>query len=100
MSNSLIATPLWSDKGLTKLLKEASFEDIQIFEETETFSHETAEEWWDSLWSHATRAKLEQISPDQLNRLREKVISMTTSLDKQNGLTEDLQVFYGIAKNG
>jgi ubiquinone/menaquinone biosynthesis C-methylase UbiE len=98
-TSSLIATPLWSDRELTKLLREASFEDIQIFEETKIFSHETAEEWWNSLWSHATRAKLEQISPDQLKNLREKVISMARSLDKQNGLIEDLQVFYGIAKN-
>ncbi len=80
------------------MLKEASFKDIQIFEETKIFSHETAEEWWNSLWSHATRAKLEQISSDQLNNLRENVISITTSLDKQNGLTEDLQVFYGVAQ--
>lgn len=99
-ANGLIVTPLWSGRELTKLLEEASFEDIQIFEETKTFSHATAEEWWNSLWSHATRAKLEQLSPDQLNNLREKVISTATSLDKQNGLTEDLQVFYGIAKNG
>lgn len=99
-TNSLITTPLWSDRELTKILKEASFDHIQIFEETKTFSHKTAEDWWDSLWSHATRAKLEQISSAQLNNLREKVISMATSLDKQNGLTEDLQVFYGIAKNG
>lgn len=100
ITNNLIITPIWSDRELTKLLKEAFFNDIQIFEETKTFSHETAEEWWNSLWSHATRAKLEQISSDQLIDLREKVISMATSLSKQNRLTEDLQVFYGIAKNG
>ena len=97
-TNSLIATPLWSDRELIKILKEASFDDIQIFEETKTFSHETVEAWWNSLWSHAIRAKLEQLSPDQLNNLREKVISMATSLNKQNGLDEDLQVFYGIAQ--
>jgi ubiquinone/menaquinone biosynthesis C-methylase UbiE len=92
VTNSLIATPLWSDKELAKLLEEACFKDIQIFEETLTFSHETAEEWWNSLWSHATRAKLEQISSEQLIKLREKVISLANGL-----LTEDLQVFYGIA---
>lgn len=97
-TNSLIATPLWSDKDLSRVLKEASFDAIQIFEETKTFSHETAEAWWDSLWSHAIRAKLEQISPDQLSNLREKVISAATSLGQHNGLTEDLQVFYGVAE--
>ena len=97
-TNSLIATPLWSHEELDKLLKEASFEDVQIFEETKTFAHETAEEWWNSLWSHATRAKLEQISLDQLSNLRKKVIREATSLDNQNGLTEDLQVFYGVAQ--
>lgn len=97
-TNSLIASPLWSDEELDRLLKEASFEDVQIFEEIKTFSHETAEEWWNSLWSHATRAKFEQIPSDQLSNLREKVISKATSLGKQNGLSEDLQVFYGIAQ--
>lgn len=35
---------------------------------------------------------------EQLVSLREKVISIASSLDKESGLTEELQVFYGIAQ--
>lgn len=97
-TKSLIATPLWNDRELARFLEDASFEDIQIFKENKTFLHRTAEEWWDSLWSHATRAKLEQFSPDQISDLRKEVLKGAESLDKRGGIDEDLQVFYGIAQ--
>lgn len=98
VTNSLVATPLWSDREITKILNEASFKDIQIFEETKAFSHGTAEEWWNSLWSHATRAKLEQISSDNVANLREQVLKKASGLDKGQGIAEDLNVFYGIGQ--
>lgn len=94
----LITTPLWSGKELRKILEEASFNDIQIIEETKIFSHHSAQEWWDSFWSHATRAKFEQLSSDQLASLHEKALKKANNLDKGQGIAEPLQVFYGIAK--
>jgi protein-L-isoaspartate(D-aspartate) O-methyltransferase len=95
---SLAITPLWSMRALQNALEMADFKKVKIIEETIEFAHNTSEEWWESLWSHATRAKFEQLSAEQLANLHEKVIDLAASLDKGNGLIEELQVFYGIAQ--
>ncbi len=91
-TQGLAATQLYSEQALFKVLEEANFTEIQIAEETKTFLHHTAEEYWDSLWNHGTRAKLEQLSSDQIAGIREKV------LNKGDSIPESLQVFYGIVK--
>ena len=96
--NSLAATPLWSEDELQIALNAASFGNIQIFEESKVFLHNTPEEWWDSLWAHGTRAVLELLSSDQKTRLREKAINKAKDYDKGHGVVEELQVFYGIAQ--
>lgn len=97
-THSLITTSLWSENELVKILKDASFSNIQTFEETKIFLHASAEEWWDSLWSLATRARLEQLSPDQLAGLHTEVLKKAKNLDTGSGIDEELQVFYGIAQ--
>lgn len=97
-TNSLIATPLWSEKELLRALQESGLHNIQIFEESKLFLHRTAEEWWESLWSHATRAKLEQLSSDQIANLHKQVLENVNDLDKGKGIAEHLEVFYGIAQ--
>lgn len=96
--NSLIATPMWSEKELHEAFQEAGLTNIQIFEESKLFLHKTAEEWWNSLWSHATRAKLEQLSHDQITILRKQVLKDVNELDKGQGIVEDLEVYYGVAQ--
>lgn len=97
-TQGLAATPLWSEQEPLKVLQDAGFNEIQIVEETKTFSHHTAQEWWDSLWDHGTRARLEQLSSDQVTGLREKALKKAASLHREEGIPEALQVFYGIAK--
>ena len=96
--SGLVATPLWSENELRTALIEARFGTIQIVEETKAFLHPTPEEWWESLWTHATRAKLEQLSTDQIAALREKAIKKAKEFDQGEGVAEELQVFYGIAQ--
>ncbi|MBA2727427.1 MAG: class I SAM-dependent methyltransferase [Parachlamydiaceae bacterium] len=97
-TNSLIATPLWSERELFNFLKDACFNNIQISEETMHFFHRTTEEWWDSLWSHATRAQFEQLIPDQITNLRKKAVLKGNNLNKGQGIPEELQVLYGISQ--
>lgn len=96
---SLAITPLWSREALQRTLATAGFKNTKIIEEAKDFFHDTPEEWWNSLWTHGIRAKFEQLSPQQLADLQVKVINQVRALDKKwNGLTEKLQVFYGIAQ--
>lgn len=96
---SLAISPLWSAQALQGVLGMADFTNVKIIEETKEFLHHTPEEWWQSLWAHGTRAKLEQLSPEELSELREQVINKAKDFDQGNGVREELQVFYGIAKN-
>lgn len=97
-TTSLAINPLWSTQALQNALEMANFKNIKIIEETIEFLHNTAEDWWKSLWAHGTRAKFEQLSAEQLANLHKKVIDIAVLLDKGSGLTEELQVFYGIAQ--
>ncbi len=97
-TNSLFATPLWSGTELQKFLNNAGFNNIKISEESMTFFHNSSEEWWESLWTHATRAKLEQLTHDQIKALREKLIKKCNDLSTEQGIPEKLQVFYGTAQ--
>ncbi len=94
----LAATPIWDGTTLQTLLENADYSDVQIREETKTFVHESAEEWYNSLWNHGTRAKLEQLSSEQQVQLRDNVLRKASELVIDNRLEENLQVFYGVAK--
>ena len=94
----LAATPIWDGPTLQVLLENADYSDVQIREETKTFVHESAEEWYNSLWNHGTRAKLEQLSLKQQIQLRDNVLRKASELAIENRLEENLQVFYGVAK--
>ncbi len=97
-TTTLAATSLWGEKELWGCLDKTGFKDIQIIEETKFFFHNTSEEWWDSLWSHGTRAKFEQLTTAQVASLREKALKQANRLDKGQGIAEALQVFYAKAK--
>lgn len=97
---SLAATPLWEGESLKNILAEAHFKNIQIHEENKTFLHHTPEDWWNSLWNHGTRSKLEQLSPEQLESIHKKVMAKAQANTHKQGLEEELQVFYGIAIKG
>jgi ubiquinone/menaquinone biosynthesis C-methylase UbiE len=97
-TKSLTATHLWSQEELQKVLNDARFNSIQIVEETKVFFHKTSEEWWGSLWNHGTRARLEQLTTEQIAILREKVIPKADVLNNGQGIPDDLQVFYGFAQ--
>lgn len=47
--------------GMEKLIGAAGFTEIQVVSEMADFTFATKEEWWESLWSHGSRAALERI---------------------------------------
>lgn len=96
---SLIVNPIWSLQSLQEALNKAGFKNICIREETKEFIHSSFNVWWNSLWTLATRAKLENLSPEQLDTLQARLKAKILPLDKGEGIMEELQVFYGIAEN-
>jgi len=96
-ASSLAITPFWGEKEISTCLKEAGFKDMEIVKEIKTFSHCTPREWWDSLWSHGTRAKFEQLTTNQIADLRKKMLK-EASESNEGQIDEDLHVFYAKAK--
>lgn len=94
----IIATPLWSGEELKKVLIDAAFQSVQIVEETKQFFYHSLEELWDRLWNQASRAKLEQLTPAQLLQFRTHIFQEAQKYSTDQGIPEELQVFYGFAK--
>ena len=79
---------------LKEHLIQAGFSQIEIYEESKICSYESGEAWWESLWTRAIRFRLEQLSLDQLQNLKQKAL-------RQAGpgrITEERPVIYAIAK--
>lgn len=96
-TTSLAINPIRTAQALQNTLQTASFGNIKIIEDTKKFLHNTPEEWWQGLWSRATRAKLEQLSNRQVAELQKK-INQIIKVGQGNELTEIRQAFYGTAQ--
>lgn len=82
--------------ALQKHLSAAGFTDIEIKEESKVFWHESAEAWWDSLWTHGIRSKLEKLTPNQLEELKKDALRQAG----KDRISEERHVLYVIARNG
>lgn len=91
----LKTTPLDTGDKLYDLLTRAQLKNVKIIEEKKEFSHTSKEAWWDSLWSHGTRASLEALSNEDLYNLRKRAFQHPLL---EQGVKETLQVFYGVAE--
>lgn len=60
------------------------------------FSHATADDWWESLWAHGTRAGLEELSNKKLDALRKSALEKANNSSTNGVISEELHVFYGI----
>jgi len=88
----LKANSLDSPKLLQQQLR-TCFSQIDIVEETKTFTFETAEEWFDSLWTHGSRSLLEQLTSDNLSILRKEALDQAGALSK---ISIEQHVIYGL----
>lgn len=74
VTSGLNSISLDSDPALNQLLSSAGFTQIEIHEEPKIFWHENGEEWWNSLWTHGLRSRLEQLSPIDLESLKKEAL--------------------------
>lgn len=82
---------------LQRVIKEAGFEKIELIEEIVDIHFRDLEYWWQSLWSNATRAMLEQLTPADLQLLKEETFEMMRSSLDATGLTLQFSFYYVIA---
>lgn len=79
---------------LQTLLNDAGFIHIEIHEESKLFWHENAEEWWNSLWTHGIRSRLELLSPQDLEKLKKEALLYAGG----GRVSEERCVIYAVAK--
>lgn len=77
---------------LQEHLMKAGFSKIEIYQESKICLYETGENWWNSLWTRASRFQLEQIPSEQLETLKQKALLFTG-----NSVQEERTVIYGVA---
>lgn len=94
INSRLGVAALDSADALRKQLADAGFTDIEIHEESKIFWHETAEQWWNSLWTHGIRARLEQLSLKDLECLKEEALVYAGS----GRVAEERRALYAIAR--
>lgn len=83
---------------LKQILAKAGFRSITIIEKKQVFWHSSPEEWWESLWSHATRARLEQLSSADLELLRREALEHARKCSLNGRIAETLHVIFGMAE--
>lgn len=92
-------TPLtlhrFDDKeSIEHMLIQAGFKDILITSETIDFIYPTFEDWFSSLWSHASRGRFEKLNTQQLHSLKKILEHKIEPLMQPDGLHEHLGVHY------
>jgi ubiquinone/menaquinone biosynthesis C-methylase UbiE len=90
-------------EGMEKIMKTAGFTDIQVISEVADFTYVTREEWWESLWSHGGRARLERIEktggPDALAQFKVEWLQQMGARKGSKNIQQSFQVLYTLAVN-
>ena len=92
-----VGTPLDTKEALKQLLGEAGFDAVQIVEEKATFWHANGASYWESLWSHGCRARLEQLAADKLELLKREVMIKAEMERAEPGIPHPVQAFIAVA---
>jgi SAM-dependent methyltransferase len=87
-----------TSNGMEKLVRAAGFTDIFIDSEIAHFHYATKEEWWDTLWSHGVRGRLEAIEKtggsEALEKLKAESFEQITARMDPKGFQHSFQVLY------
>lgn len=95
VTSGLNSISLDSDPVLEQHLASAGFTQIELYEEPKVFWHENGEEWWNSLWTHGLRSRLEQLSPENLGSLKKEALMKAGS----GRVSEERHALFCIARS-
>lgn len=81
---------------IKNILMDTGFQDISSHLETLDHVYPSIDAWIDSLWNLASRGKLETLSEEQLQRLKDVLRHKLTPCLQFDGLHETLEVIYTV----
>lgn len=96
--------PLMFDlpEDLERIMKEAAFIDVRIVQETAEFVYPDAHQWLSALWSHGTRAALENVQnaagPEGLERFRADLVRHLETVRSPDGIHELFSTLFTLAR--
>ncbi len=79
---------------MQKILTKAGYKGIYNNIEEKNFVCEDAEELWKFLWSAGYRRALEKINPEDLEKLKEELITNFHKFKGKNGLNWNIKVLF------
>lgn len=82
---------------LEAALQQAGFVDIRITTEEADFVYSQDEEWWQSLWSHGIRSRLEQLDAPTLAQVKAGMLDKVRALKQADGIHTLFRAFCAVA---
>lgn len=83
---------------LPQYLTQAGFGAVRVLEEQADFVYASAQEWWDSKWTHGTRYHLEQMAPEVLAQFKGEVFARLEQEAQADGIHETLRFQFMLAE--
>jgi ubiquinone/menaquinone biosynthesis C-methylase UbiE len=87
--------------GLVALLGGAGFADVRVDSDEADFSYGSAEEWWQTQWSHGARSGLEDLErkggAELLERFKSDAFEKFQTVKQPNGIHELLRALFAVA---
>lgn len=94
----LRAQKIDSSDLLRDTLLSAGFRNIEIQEREQTFWFDSPEEWWNSIWTHGIRARLEQLTPANLATLQKEALAQAQAASQNGRVGEPMHAIFGVAQ--
>lgn len=89
---------LHSVEGLRRVIEGAGFKDVQVLHETTDVAYASAEEWWETLWTHGSRRHLEQMTQAQLQSFKSEAFAGLEAVRGPRGYHDNAVVLYCTAE--
>ena len=83
---------------IKRWLSQAGFVDIQINTKELDMVYLDEEEWWNLTWSLSSRAGLEKLSPEDVERFKAETLETVQTQKQADGFHEQLEAFCTTAK--
>ncbi len=75
----------------------SGFRVLRVLDETVSYRYASAEEWWETRWSHFGRLRLEHLREEALTAFKADVFAHLERMQTAGELRSDMQVLYTIA---